>query len=318
VAPTTYSLLADYFPPERRGVPMGVFGSGVYVGVGVALIVGGLVVDALSQWRGACFAVIGCVSSWQLAFIIVGAPGLLLAGLVFLVYEPRRANLDEAGAQKRGRGLISYWRGGFSAIALHHAATVFLAMALYAVIAWSPEYLRRTFEIAPGRAGVDLGLIIAGAGMAGVIGWGALADVLLRRGAGAARVWTMAAAALIAAPAAYLFARAGSAGEAYVWFAVFIFGVSSLTNCGPVGVQELYPARLRGVGSAVFQFCVTLAGLGLGPTLVAAFSDFILKSDARLGDALAVTTPFMGLAAAFAAFGATRSYAETARRARDA
>ncbi len=56
-----------------------------------------------------------------------------------------------------------------------------------------------------------------------------------------------------------------------------------LTSCGPLGVQELYPARCRAQGAAVFQLLVTLMGLGAGPAAIAAASDYLLQPAHELG-----------------------------------
>src|SRR5262245_37061055 len=79
LSPSAFSLLSDYFPKERLGTALSVFSMGIFVGSGLALIIGGLV--------------IGAVGSWRLTFLIVGLPGLLATLLVFTLKEPLRKNL---------------------------------------------------------------------------------------------------------------------------------------------------------------------------------------------------------------------------------
>jgi MFS family permease len=86
--PAAYSLLSDYFPRHRRATVLGIYSSGIYIGVGLGLFVGGVIVDRWEQAFGAA-APLG-LRGWQAAFLIVGLPGLLLAGWVATLREPVR------------------------------------------------------------------------------------------------------------------------------------------------------------------------------------------------------------------------------------
>lgn len=87
-SPVAYSVLSDYFPKEKRATALSIYSSGLYIGGGLSLFIGGLVVD---RWNdafpgGGPFGLVG----WQAAFMAVGLPGLLLAGLVSTLREPVR------------------------------------------------------------------------------------------------------------------------------------------------------------------------------------------------------------------------------------
>lgn len=321
LVPCTYSLLADYFPPQRRGVPMAIFGSGVYLGMGVAMILGGAVLHALRNLDGIALGPFGHFSSWQLAFVLVGAPGLLLAAVLPLVWEPRRRRPGEHRAASKDRqpathtGLFSIWRAQFPALAGHHLATGFLAMALYGVAAWAPEYLRREFAMDISLAGSAVGVSVTIFGTSGVVVAGMLSDALLRRGMAAARLAVLAGASLLACPCLILFPMAASPTLALVWLRLALFFLAMLTSCGPLGVQELYPPEVRARGAAVFQFLVTLLGLGGGPAVITATSDFVLHPAHQLGPAMSLTTPVLALAAAAAALAGLPSYARHVARA---
>lgn len=86
-SPAAISLLGDYFPKRIRGTILAIYTTGVYVGIGLSLIIGGYVLDWWPGWFG--------MAGWQAAFIIVGLPGILLALVVYLtVREPVRGELD--------------------------------------------------------------------------------------------------------------------------------------------------------------------------------------------------------------------------------
>lgn len=316
VAPATYSLLADYFPPERRGLPMGVFGAGVYVGIGAALIIGGALVQALVLMGPISLPLIGRVAPWQLAFLIAGAPGIPLCLFVLFICEPRRpSRASTAIAQAEPKGiLMAHWRANGVAIFGHHGATACLAMALYAELAWAPEYFKRTHGLATGQSSMTIGLLVLLFGTAGVLAGGLISDRLLARGIISARLIVLASAALCAMPFTGLFALAQSPMLAFTGFGGSIFCLAMLTICGPTGVQELNPPELRGVGAALFQFIVTLVGLGVGPTLVAVVSDGLNSNGTHLNLALGLTVPAMCFAAGVIALVVRNAYAAAAKR----
>lgn len=93
-SPAAYSMISDYFPKERRATALSIYSSGLYIGGGLSLPIGGFVV---SRWTAAypdpALAPLGLVG-WQAAFIAVGLPGLLLALWVLSLREPQRGASD--------------------------------------------------------------------------------------------------------------------------------------------------------------------------------------------------------------------------------
>lgn len=86
-SPAAVSLLADYFPKRIRASVFALYTTGMYLGLGLSLMIGGYVV---ATWPGS-FGLAG----WQAAFIIVGLPGILLGAIVYLtIREPVRGALD--------------------------------------------------------------------------------------------------------------------------------------------------------------------------------------------------------------------------------
>lgn len=88
-APAAYSLLSDWFPPERRATALAIYSSGIYIGAGLGLGIGGLVVDRWDAAWGGGPTPFG-LRGWQVAFLVVGLPGLLLSLWVATLREPVR------------------------------------------------------------------------------------------------------------------------------------------------------------------------------------------------------------------------------------
>ena len=91
-SPSAYSLISDWFPARLRATALAIYSSGLYVGGGVSLLIGAMVVEA---WNGAYpeGGPLGLVG-WQAAFLAVGIPGLLLAIWVVTLREPVRGEMD--------------------------------------------------------------------------------------------------------------------------------------------------------------------------------------------------------------------------------
>lgn len=91
-SPTAYSLISDYFPKRQRATAIAIYSSGLYLGGGVSLFIGALIVKAwnLSYPGGGPFGLVG----WQAAFLAVGMPGVILALWVATLREPLRGAMD--------------------------------------------------------------------------------------------------------------------------------------------------------------------------------------------------------------------------------
>lgn len=91
-SPAAYSLISDWFPKRMRATALAIYSSGLYLGGGISLFIGGLIVE---RWNraypdGGPLDLVG----WQAAFLAVGVPGLLLALLVVTLKEPVRGQAD--------------------------------------------------------------------------------------------------------------------------------------------------------------------------------------------------------------------------------
>ena len=93
-SPAAFSMLGDYFPPRLRATAVAIYSSGVYIGAGIGLFLGGLIVDSWNAGvRPTGNAPFG-LAGWQAAFFVVGLPGLLMALWVRTLREPVRGQSE--------------------------------------------------------------------------------------------------------------------------------------------------------------------------------------------------------------------------------
>ena len=180
-------MIADYFPKEKLGRALGVYSTGVYLGAGVATVAGGAAVKLISQANPVELPLLGTVAPWQMTFMVVGLPGLLLVLVMMLsIREPARKDVNEridsaAGAVPIREVLAFIWknRGTFGSIFIGYA---FGGMAFYGFLFWVPEFIRRTHGWEIGDAGIVFGSLVAILGTIGAVLGGWLCDWLTERG----------------------------------------------------------------------------------------------------------------------------------------
>jgi MFS family permease len=152
--PAAHSLLSDYFPPRRRATVLAIYSSGIYIGAGLGLFIGGLIVDRWDAAFAGQTAPFG-LRGWQVAFFAVGLPGILLALWVATLREPARGGSEGLEAlnahphpfREFGRELLAVLppltivnllllRAGARQIAINAGSAVLLALAAAALISW--------------------------------------------------------------------------------------------------------------------------------------------------------------------------------------
>ena len=149
--PCAYSMLSDSFPAARRATVIAILTSGVYVGAGCGILIGGQVVQRWNEAFPAGSAPFGFVG-WQIAFFVVGLPGLLLALWVRSLREPVRGAMDGVVSppvphpfREFGRELCAVLPGltlynlrrlgaGPRAMALNVGAALMLALAAWGLV----------------------------------------------------------------------------------------------------------------------------------------------------------------------------------------
>ena len=283
--PSATSFLADYFPPERLGSAMSVFSLGTFVGSGLAYIIGGAVVGMLEAHGPVTVPLVGMVRPWQTAFFVVGAPGLLIAMLFLTVKEPPR-KAGRVGASTSE--LFTYVRRNARAFTCNSLGFSLSAMVNFGIAAWLATFMIRHYGWTPARAGTVQGVLTITFGVAGVLAGGRLSDWYTRRGQsdGPLRVGVIGAVGMLISATAYPFMPTAALMVAWLvpvnFFAAFPWGAAN------VAAAEVVPARMRAQGAAVYFFVLSLVSSTLGPTLVAAITDYGFHSDAAVGYSLAI------------------------------
>ena len=290
VTPASWSLLADYFPEDKRALPVSIFLMGPYLGAGLSLILGAEVVGWASGLGAIELPAIGVLVPWQLTFMLVALPGLLMVFLLPLLKEPSRTQRLTATTEPLGWGDVARYiwprRGVFGAYLL---GAPFIVLVLYALQAWVPSLLIRVHGLEIVDAGRYYGTIALVAGSAGVLSGPVAARWLATRmdPARAPLVASIGSTSLLIP----VLVGAGLA-ESLTLALGLITGASYLVTFPlalfATGLQSASPNEMRGLMAGCYVLSTNLIGLALGPTSVALASDYIFQSTQAVGSSLAL------------------------------
>ena len=299
LSPAAFSLISDYFPAEKLGLAISVYTMGIFFGSGVALAVGGTIVDAVMHMPALHAPILGTIATWRLSFLLVGLPGVVIGLIVFTVREPLRKHMlrDSTGAAAHvgvwqmlgqiGRRWQSFWGMAIGMI--------FQSMASYAFLSWAPTFFQRIHGWSAGQAGRALGVLVLCFGCLGMYVGGLLCDRWLRQGVAEG---PLKVATLSAIGAGAFLGAAMLMSNPYVALALMAPGLFfQAMPIGTVyaGVQLIFPNQIRGQASALFMFVLNLGGIGLSPLLPGLLNDYLFKNERMVGPSVSISIVFASI-----------------------
>ena len=301
LSPATYSLIADYFPPGRRTAPLGIYQVGIYLGSGLAILAGGLVVAVVGHSPTVQVPILGAIRSWQAVFIIAGLPGLLVAALTATIREPARrtVGLVKSDAKQERAQTFAHIRANGSVYLLHFTGFACLGTPFNVALLWARPYFSRCFGVSPTQGAYAVGLIMLVFATLGILIGSLTADRMQRRGCvdATVRVGVFAGFALIPLVIAFPFLPSLSLAVADL-AAVLFFGAFAI-GAAPAALQLITPNRMRGVISALYLLVVNMTGQAMGPVLTGFFTDYVFKDPKAVGFSVAIVSTLAALVATF-------------------
>lgn len=295
--PACYSILADYFPPERRAFATGMYYTGGNIGLLCGLMLSGLLAETVG---------------WRATFVMLGVPGVAFALLMKLtVREPARGRLDRPVRQDGGAAVPTIRRLLTKRPAFVHltAGYTIATFGFYAALTWLPHFFRRIHGLDSADIGLRYGLSFGGGMVVGVALGAVLAPRLIARD----RRWEMWFPAVVTALSLPAFAGlllVDDANIALLLTAIACALFSMSMGPGLACLQSLSEAPIRATATAVFFLTATILGQGFGPTLVGIGSDWMTFVHQPLRWALLLSQLSYGWAAVHFYLGGRRYLAD--------
>jgi MFS family permease len=289
LSPSAYSIITDYFPKRKLGIAMSVYTMGIFLGSGLALAIGAVLVSRLPTEGILHVPILGDIYHWQKLFILIGLPGLFISLLMFTIKEPARKDvLHKEGVQTKlslmeSLQIVFQHPKTYVSICL---GTAFTAFVSYGCTAWIPTYFNRTFGWPVPKAGLYFGLISLAASISGVLWGGWYADKLKNKGVQNGRIRVGLIAATVIALSCFI-PLIGNPNIVLILLFIPAFFVASPMGASTTAIQEIMPNQVRALSSAIYLFILNMIGLGLGPYLVAFFTDTIFGEEKAIRFSLA-------------------------------
>lgn len=291
--PASYSLISDIFPKERLAFPTSLLAMGSLLGSSAAFAVGGAVISRAEKVGSIALPILGILHPWKVAFIVTGLPGAVIAALIFITPNVPRLT-RRPGADVSMKAFVRFvgsQKAYFSCNLLGFGAMGLLGVSL---LSWFPTYLLRAFGIGIAAVGGLTGAVSGAAGLAGFLFSGWIIDRCFSKGVVTAHfLLSMIAVIAMTILAVALFASDNSTVAFTLYGAILFFasitGVAALSH-----VQIVTPNEFRGRTSAMFMLVFILSGAGLGPSVVAFFTDFVFRDAQRVGSSITLTFAIFG------------------------
>ena len=296
LSPAAYSMIADYFPPEKRATAISVYSMGIYIGSGIAFLLGGLIVEFVTAQGAVTLPLLGETRPWQVVFYVLGFSGLLFSAAFLMVREPVRSGAGPSSSVPI-KEVLAYLKLNRRTVLSHNIGFAMIAFCSYGTAAWIPSYFLRVHGWSIGQIGLVFGLIVMIFGSAGIVFGGRLSDRWTAQGRTDApmRVGVLAAIAVIPFGAGYMLSPNGMVAGLFLIPATFF--ISMPFGVAPTAIQDIMPNRLRGQASALYLFLVNMIGLGIGPTAVAVVTDFLFGDDNMVGWSMFIVSGVAGAVA---------------------
>jgi MFS family permease len=295
--PASNSIIGDYFKPRNRAAALGVFAMGVTIGTALSNYFGGPIVRNLSGpalkkifeewgWNSmVSMADWSQVAGWRVAFVVIGAPGVIIALILLLtVKEPPRGYSDPPGLEKSERiGMLETFKEllGKPTFWTMSLGAALVAWVGYGLVAFQAPMLQRIHGVDAATFAIQFGGPLALVSALGTFSGGMIIDRLSRRMPRAVAV--VPAVGMIIAIPLYLFTYYRPTDQLYtvgrsVWFLAVYCHYMYLGSQYTIS-QGVVRQHSRAAAVAIMLLLIAIIGNGIGPWIVGILSDMYMNSE---------------------------------------
>ena len=311
--PSAYSMLSDYFPPEKLPRAIAGMNIGFVAGSGLSLVLGAAAIGFVGNRPEIVVPVLGTFRSWQVVLLLVGMPGLIVAAIMLSVREPPRHHGHAAGANQPVTEvfllMVRHWRvfiPMFAGLALR-------SVQMFGLQMWGPSFYQRTYGWSATQIGYVSGASLMVAMPIGLFLGSWLAEYYWKRGRHDANMRVVVISTAVSVPLGVFAPLLPSpwlfAGVSMITW-VFLGMAAPVENAA---LQSVTPNRMRGQMTFLFLFTMNVVGMGLGPLFVALLSQYVF-SEAEIRYSIMLTSAALGVPAIYAFWFGMRPYGEAMKR----
>jgi MFS family permease len=319
--PSTYSMLADLFPRDKLPRAIAVLNFGFYAGNGLAYMIGGAITQMFDS-TSVTLPIIGVtMNGWRLVFVVVGLPGLIVAAMLMTVREPKRRGLVSANTNDSMKPLPIKEVVAFIRENRATYAPMFIGMGIQVVMtigaaSWAYTFYDRIFKWSAGKFGLVMGLLSFTIMPIGTLLGSMLAERFARSGRDDANLRVVLIGKILAIPFGVLFPFMPTLFLAVTVSTISLFFISLTPAPLNAAFQIITPNQMRGQVTAIYMFVFNVIGVGLGPTIVAVFTNYVFRDEQLIGYSLALTGLILGPLGTIAIWRAMKPYGRSVAEAK--
>lgn len=293
LSPAAYSMFSDMFAKDKLGRAVAIYSIGSFVGGGIAFLVGGFVIGLLKDMSLIAVPLLGMLKAWQVAFILVGLPGVIIGILVLLtVKDPKRKGqmVDAQGnvVKVKLSDTFKFLKKHKKTFTCHYLGFTFYAMALFCLISWTPAFYIRHYNMTATEVGYMLGAVLLISNTLGVFAAGWMNDYFIKKGRKDSPMFVGVIGIVGLIIPMILFSQVNELWLSVTLLVVAMFFASFPMPISTTAMQMLSPNQLRAQISSIFLLISNLIALGIGTTLVALITDRIFENPLMVGSSISI------------------------------
>jgi MFS family permease len=285
--PVAISLIGDLVPQRNRGTAIGWVIIGQLMGSSFSLIVGGHLLEYAALGGFSNVPVIGGVAPWRMLFILYGVAGALAILLLLTGTEPERSRSESVKLSSSPlAGLVEFYRfflNNWKLMGSLFALTAMIGAVQYSGAAWNVPMLLRRFDYGPQQIGMIMGILMITAGAFGSLGGGLITKHF---GYSPTKRCNILIGAYLICSVYGLLVFNPSFTVTLIVLAVPTLLLALAGVVQLVIVQDIVPANLRGVTTAISHLFTSLLGASIGPVIVAMLTQHVFQDDKMVGVSL--------------------------------
>jgi MFS family permease len=310
-APGAYSMLADYFPPQRLPRAIGILQLGFIGGNVLGIFLGGQLVSMAVSWPLAHWMGL-TIHGWQRILMLVGAPGLLISVLLLMIKEPPRRGLAAQGTAMPVMTVLKEINARRSIYLPLFIGLAFSAAQALGLQAWRTPFMIRTYGWSEARIGRLMGLTVLISWLVGAAFGTVFVEWLSKRYKDAN---VRAAAILFAVAAPFEIIAPLMPNGILSLLCIGVAGVCGLASSVPQNsaIQRITPNAMRGQVTAIYLFMFIVFG-ALGGQLIGTLTQRLFRSDADLWKTMVLTASVLMPLAAFSISRGIKPYGREVER----
>jgi len=298
LSPAAFSIIGDSFAPEKRAKPIAFYSAALVL---ASALTGFIIAFLLGFAKDTVFTFpgIGAVPSWQFIFICVGAPGLIVALIFFVIKEAPRTD----SLQKTDENLSLAFKFIMQKLPVFATfVTIFITMVAvaYAQFNWHPEMFERTYGAADWNRknyAARNGMAILCIGLLTYFVAGSVSDWWSSKGEKMAPLYLSIIGLFILVPAQCLGPLMSSGWAAFIGVNVLgAVGIGMVSCTGVTALLQIVPGHVRGFTVALYYMAISFIG-GLTSPLLVGFMSSNIFGEANLNIAMSVLPLVYGIPA---------------------